>query len=64
MPLYLYYYLLGIIIKLILFPIYINLLSNFKKILKLITYITLIAINTYSYNIPLNKLILISGRID
>ena len=57
MPLYLYYYLLRIIVRLILFPTYINLLSNFKRILKLTTYITLIATNAYSYNIPLNKLI-------
>ena len=64
MPLCLYYYLLGIIIRLILFPIYINLLFNLKRILKLTTYITPIAINTYSYNIPLDKLTLISGYID
>ena len=57
MPLYLHYYLLGIIIKLILFPTYINLLFNLRRILKLITYIIPIAINTYSYNIPLDKLI-------
>ena len=60
MPFYLHYYLLRIIVKLILFPTYINLLFNLKRILKLTTYITLIAINTYSCNIPLNKLILIS----
>ena len=64
MPLYLHYYLLGTIIKLILFPIYINLLFNLKRILKLTTYITPIAINAYSCNIPLDKLTLISGRID
>ena len=58
MPLYVYYYLLEIIIRLILFPIYINLLFNLKRILKLTTYITLIATNTYSYNIPLDKLII------
>ena len=62
MPLCLYYYLLGIIIRLILFPIYINLLPNFKRILKLTIYITLIATNTYSYNIPLDKLI-ITNRV-
>ena len=61
MPLCLHYYLLGIIVGLILFPTYINLLPNLRKILKLTTYITLIAANTYSYNIPLNKLILING---
>ena len=64
MPLCLYYYLLGIIVRLILFPIYINLLFNLKRILKLTTYIILITINTYSYNIPLDKLILISKHID
>ena len=64
MPLCLYYYLLGIIVRPILFPIYINLLPNFKRILKLTTYITPIATNTYSYNIPLDKLILISGYIN
>ena len=64
MPLYLHYYLLGIIIRLILFPTYINLFFNLKRILKLTTYITLIAINTYSYNIPLDKLILINRYID
>ena len=57
MPFCLHYYLLEIIIKLILFPIYINFLFNFKRILKLTIYIILIAINTYSYNIPLDKLI-------
>ena len=57
MPLCLYYYLLRIIVKLILFPIYINLFPNLKRILKLTTYITPIAINAYSYNIPSNKLI-------
>ena len=64
MPLCLYYYLLGIILRLILFPTYINLLFNFKRILKLTIYITPIATNTYSYNIPLDKLILISRYID
>ena len=64
MPLCLHYCLLEIIIRLILFPTYINLLFNFKRILKLTTYITPKAINAYSYNIPLNKLILISGHID
>ena len=64
MPLCLHYYLLGIIVKLILFPTYINLLPNLKRILKLIIYITLITINAYSYNVPLNKLILISRHID
>ena len=57
MPFYLYYYLHKIIVRLILFPTYINLLFNFKRILKLTTYIIPIAINTYSYNIPLDKLI-------
>ena len=57
MPLYLYYYLLRTIVRLILFLIYINLLFNFKRILKLTTYIIPIAINTYNCNIPLNKLI-------
>ena len=64
MPLCLYYYLLEIIVRLILFPTYINLFLNFKRILKLTTYIIPIAINTYSYNIPLDKLILISGRTN
>ena len=64
MPLCLYYYLLRIIIRLILFPTYINLLPNLKRILKLTTYITPIAINTYNYNIPLDKLILINKHID
>ena len=64
MPFCLYYYLLGTIVRSILFPIYIKLFPNFKRILKLTTYITLIATNTYSYNIPLDKLILISGYID
>ena len=64
MPLYLYYCLLKIIIRLILFPTYINLLPNLKRILKLTTYIIPIATNTYSCNIPLDKLILINGRID
>ena len=64
MPLCLYYYLLEIIVNLILFPIYINLFFNFKIILKLINYITLIAINTYSYNISLDKLILINRYIN
>ena len=62
MPLCLYYYLLRIIIKLILFPTYINLLPNLKRILKLTTYITPIATNTYSCNIPLDKLILIERK--
>ena len=60
MPLCLYYYLLGIIIRPILFSIYINLLPNLRRILKLTTYITLIATNTYSCNIPLDKLIVIN----
>ena len=64
MPLCLYYYLLEIIIRLILFPTYINLLPNLKRILKLTTYIIPIATNAYSCNIPLDKLILISGRIN
>ena len=64
MPLCLHYYLLGIIVRLILFPIYINLLPNLKRILRLTTYIIPIAINAYSCNIPLDKLTLISGRID
>ena len=64
MPLYLYYCLLRIIIGLILFPTYINLLPNLRRILKLTTYIIPIATNTYSCNIPLDKLILINGRID
>ena len=55
MPLCLHYYLLGIIVRLILFPTYINLLLNLRRILKLTTYITPIATNTYSYNIPLDK---------
>ena len=57
MPLCLYYYLLEIIVKLILFPTYINLLPNLKRILKLTTYITPIATNTYNCNILLDKLI-------
>ena len=64
MPLYLHYYLLGIIVRLILFPTYINLLLNLRRILKLTTYITPIAINTNSCNIPLDKLILINRYID
>ena len=64
MPLCLHYCLLEIIIGLILFPTYINLFPNLKRILKLITYITLIATNTYSCNIPLDKLILINRRTD
>ena len=64
MPLYLHYYLLEIIVRLILFPTYINLLFNLRRILKLTTYIIPIAINTYSYNIPLDKLILINRYID
>ena len=59
MPLCLYYYLLRIIVRLILFPTYINLLLNLRRILKLTTYITPIVTNTYSCNIPLNKLIVI-----
>ena len=59
MPLCLHYYLLGIIIRLILFPTYINLLPNLRRILKLTTYITLIATNTYSCDIPLDKLTLL-----
>ena len=55
MPLCLHYYLLEIIVRPILFPTYINLLPNLKRILKLTTYITPIATNTYSYNIPLDK---------
>ena len=58
MPFYLHYYLLGIIVRLILFPTYINLLPNLKRILKLTTYITPIATNAYSCNIPLDKLII------
>ena len=56
MPLYLHYYLLKIIVRLILFPIYINLLPNLKRKRKLTIYITPIAINAYSCNIPLDKL--------
>ena len=62
MPLCLYYYLLGIIVRPILFPTYINLLLNLRRILKLTIYITLIATNTYSYNIPLDKLITLELR--
>ena len=58
MPLCLYYCLLGIIVRPILFPTYINLLLNLRRILKLTTYITPIATNTYSCNIPLDKLII------
>ena len=57
MPFCLYYYLLGIIVGLILFPTYINLLPNFRRILRLTTYITPIATNAYSCNIPPDKLI-------
>ena len=57
MPLCLYYYLLGIIVRLILFPTYINLLPNLKRILRLTTYITPIATNAYNCNIPSDKLI-------
>ena len=64
MPLYLHYCLLGIIVGPILFPTYINLFPNFKRILKLTIYIILIATNTYSYNISLDKLILISRYIN
>ena len=64
MPLCLYYYLLGIIIGPILFPTYINLLPDLRRILRLTTYITLVATNAYSCNIPLDKPILINGRID
>ena len=64
MPLCLHYYLLGTIVRLILFPTYINLLLDLKRILRFTTYIILIAINTYSYNIPLDKLILINRYID
>ena len=59
MPLCLYYYLLEIIVRPILFPTYINLLPNLKRILKLTTYIIYIAINAYSYNIPLDKSIVL-----
>ena len=57
MPLYLHYCLLRIIVGLILFPTYINLLPNLKRILRLTTYITPVATNAYSCNIPLDKLI-------
>ena len=55
MPLCLHYYLLGIIVRLILFPTYINLLLNLRRILRLTIYITPIATNAYSCNIPLDK---------
>ena len=64
MPLCLHYYLLETIVRPILFPTYINLLLNLRRILKLITYIIPIAINAYSCDIPLDKLILINGYID
>ena len=64
MPLCLHYCLLRIIVRPILFPTYINLLPNLRRILKLTTYITLIATNAYSCDIPLDKLTLISGHID
>ena len=64
MPLCLHYCLLGTIVRPILFPTYINLLPNLRRILKLTTYITPIATNTYSCNIPLDKPILINGHID
>ena len=57
MPLCLHYYLLGIIVRLILFPTYINLFPNLRRILKLTIYITPIATNAYNCNIPLDKLI-------
>ena len=59
MPLCLHYCLLEIIVRLILFPTYINLLPNLRRILKLTTYIIPIATNTYSCNIPLDKLIVL-----
>ena len=58
MPLCLYYYLLKTIVRLILFPTYINLLPNLKRKRKLTIYITPIVTNTYSCNIPLDKLII------
>ena len=64
MPLCLHYCLLGTIVRPILFPTYINLLPNLRRILRLTTYITLVATNTYNYNIPLDKLTLINERID
>ena len=64
MPLCLHYYLLEIIVRLILFPTYINLLFNLKRILKLTTYITPIATNTYNCNIPPDKLTLINKRTN
>ena len=59
MPLCLYYCLLGIIVRLILFPTYINLFPNLRRILKLTIYITPIATNAYSCDIPLDKPIIV-----
>ena len=59
MPLCLHYCLLGIIIRPILFPTYINLLPDLRRMLRLTTYITPIATNAYSCDIPLDKLILL-----